>query len=1754
MAFQLPDKLDASRKLRQSFIPAPKVYSKTAQPKTCLTIENQETISYKTNTAVDEKPNTSKQFNIGDRVCISGQKQGTLLYFGKLHVSDGLWCGIELELPEGSHNGKIEDVRYFTCKKFHGIFAPIDKVERVIPSKPLTTWAKVKESSVYDERNNELQKDQSVTNIENHEEDYPVKHRSEGGNVNFWRKTKPQIQDQNLSETHSLENQVNHLETHPSLANKGHDNSDHHTPWQQFLKSHGSPNSYVQSQHIQNQSKSPPQSQQLKAVSKECESSSPYTSGHSIPLHSSRTTGSTQQLQNSTASSYSDQQQSYSRLQYQPQQQYSGQQFKPQQYQRNSIPHQYQQQQYQQPQQQQHQQFSSPHSHHQSLHFSPQQQYDTSSLPPQQLYLHETQQPGHQYPGHHYPPQQQQYPPHQQQYPPPQPQQYLPQQQYPPPPQQSQQYPLPPHQHQYPPAPQQQPYASPPQQQQYPPLSLHQQQQYISTPPPHQQQYSQPPHHQQQYPLPPHLPQQQLYASPPPPPQHSSKSSDHSSCLPEERSINEEKDNGSTQADMGISACVKEYLESDRRTYFNFTFDAENSGNVRTASNKPNSLTSSLYQAERELDPAGVIWELENTDDEISFRIDSEKTSESSSLATSTDEKQLTSKLESGSPINSKLALTENKMAESEALLIKQLEEELASNIVERGTESEKGSSEEDEIIITNNKDKKNKLLINVEKAVEHGVNSLHGGHITLDMKSSLDSQFSDITSDRTPPIMTDSGIMVDSRISDFGRYKCSSMENSLDMDHLHTSDQLAADLQDGHREKNRPTSLISTTSVDTGYADTESCIMASPLNTEDMKALINTEEQEEIEGDSVKKLVLEPLESALQSDPSKDICTNENDSLVKIEECQRNEDDIIPENKEKELNLSENGKEAETVEKIDVECESSVKVSATKEVNKIAENRVERRASSTEKSTKNAANKVKATRTRDLLSRSAERKADSPKPAAVPEAPRIKRERPKSKWDKIMNKIENNKESIKLKTKSDVKSTIGSYVQQKPTVIKEPKPVKEIPKVTHIPQPDYSKVKSKLFSATASTSTKQKISLKATNKVTNNLKTRRDSTKSVASSTSTLECSSDHQSEDKVKKEKDAKSQKKPLGSKTSLRSGSISSLKGSTTAQPTSKSMNTKNPSTWTNDKNVINKSLTIQSTPKKISSSKTPSTGKINVTNNVTKDKKSPALKHSSHQVDQNKVSKTTRNKVPSLKTSQGDNKDVKKEITRLEGLCESRTKDLHITKLQLKETLKGFDAMSVLVNYLAFELDAFTNFSLKEKFGLMKEELTETKKELENLNDKQKSLTKEIEDINAAHEKALSLLVTTHNTTLMELKEKLNEKHMQELSRQAEKWQNDKEKYKQQVEEKNKDIDSEHQQELSSLRLRNLEEIRTLQRKHDDQMERLHQQHRDKLAEITNTFETIKMSLSNKVESLCEECDKLRKRAAVCEENLEKEVDVRIHNALEVYNHLPQEIDSLKAVIDMKNTEIQNLNKENGNLRTQAAEIQPALEKITLLQQKIENLEAILQIKTDHEKQLNEKCQSLMRKFNKENRANKRMSMEFDKLKWHMSQSDLSGSQENILKMYSCSPSGSESGSPDPTQRFSRSPKHWDYDDTSGDQLSMSVSCDGSNELKTRRRVDTFLVTDRISPQNSPKYKSNSVRMSQSWTTSDDQTDLFTSTQSTNTDTTTTTATSTTTTTTTTTHAYLPSPAESTKPISSENSDINTCPTKEESSST
>ncbi|KAK0421199.1 hypothetical protein QR680_015106 [Steinernema hermaphroditum] len=79
-------------------------------------------------TAANRGPIISKA-DVGLRVLVGGGVSGTLRYVGPIIGKDGIFCGVELDYPEGKHNGSFQGVAYFHCPPQHGIFAPLYKVE-----------------------------------------------------------------------------------------------------------------------------------------------------------------------------------------------------------------------------------------------------------------------------------------------------------------------------------------------------------------------------------------------------------------------------------------------------------------------------------------------------------------------------------------------------------------------------------------------------------------------------------------------------------------------------------------------------------------------------------------------------------------------------------------------------------------------------------------------------------------------------------------------------------------------------------------------------------------------------------------------------------------------------------------------------------------------------------------------------------------------------------------------------------------------------------------------------------------------------------------------------------------------------------------------------------------------------------------------------------------------------------------------------------------------------------------------------------------------------------------------------------------------------------------------------------------------------------------------------------------------------------------------------------------------------------------
>jgi dynactin complex subunit len=54
---------------------------------------------------------SKSSLTVGNRVLVNGLKSGTLRYIGPVQFAQGLFCGVELDQPEGKHDGEVKDIR-----------------------------------------------------------------------------------------------------------------------------------------------------------------------------------------------------------------------------------------------------------------------------------------------------------------------------------------------------------------------------------------------------------------------------------------------------------------------------------------------------------------------------------------------------------------------------------------------------------------------------------------------------------------------------------------------------------------------------------------------------------------------------------------------------------------------------------------------------------------------------------------------------------------------------------------------------------------------------------------------------------------------------------------------------------------------------------------------------------------------------------------------------------------------------------------------------------------------------------------------------------------------------------------------------------------------------------------------------------------------------------------------------------------------------------------------------------------------------------------------------------------------------------------------------------------------------------------------------------------------------------------------------------------------------------------------------------
>ncbi|XP_003477459.2 microtubule-associated tumor suppressor candidate 2 isoform X1 [Cavia porcellus] len=372
-----------------------------------------------------------------------------------------------------------------------------------------------------------------------------------------------------------------------------------------------------------------------------------------------------------------------------------------------------------------------------------------------------------------------------------------------------------------------------------------------------------------------------------------------------------------------------------------------------------------------------------------------------------------------------------------------------------------------------------------------------------------------------------------------------------------------------------------------------------------------------------------------------------------------------------------------------------------------------------------------------------------------------------------------------------------------------------------------------------------------------------------------------------------------------------------------------------------------------------------------------------------------------------------------VQRLKERCERQARQLSLTQGQLRRAICGFDAVAVSMQY----------FFGKNESALVKEK--ELSIELANIRDevafntaKCEKLQKEKEDLERRFEEELRRMGWQQQAELQELQERLQLQFEAEMARLQEEHHGQLLQIRCQHQEQVEDITASHEAALLEMENNHTVAIAILQDDHDHKVQELVSTHELEKKELEENFEKLRLSLQDQVDTLTFQSQSLRDRARRFEEALRKNTEEQLEVALAPYQHLEEDMKSLKQVLEMKNQQIHQQEKKIMELEKLAEKNVILEEKIQVLQQQNEDLKVRIDQNTVVTRQLSEENANLQEYVEKETQEKKRLSRTNEELLWKLQ----TGDPTSPIKLSPTSPiyRGSSSGPSSPA-RVSTTPR-------------------------------------------------------------------------------------------------------------------------------
>ncbi|XP_039516071.1 microtubule-associated tumor suppressor candidate 2 isoform X2 [Pimephales promelas] len=353
---------------------------------------------------------------------------------------------------------------------------------------------------------------------------------------------------------------------------------------------------------------------------------------------------------------------------------------------------------------------------------------------------------------------------------------------------------------------------------------------------------------------------------------------------------------------------------------------------------------------------------------------------------------------------------------------------------------------------------------------------------------------------------------------------------------------------------------------------------------------------------------------------------------------------------------------------------------------------------------------------------------------------------------------------------------------------------------------------------------------------------------------------------------------------------------------------------------------------------------------------------------------------------------DGVDAEREkliMQRLKERCEDQARQLIVLQEELRKSSRCLDVFTISTQH----------FCQKSESAVVKErelslQLARIRDEVVVSVQRWERLQGEKAQLEQSFERELKALQEEQRQELKALQERLVEEHNSEIQRLRQQQNSHLKQLRSRHHEQIEEMSENHETAMVEMEANHDATLATLQEEHTRTIKNLRMAHEQQKRSMEEEFEKLRLSLQDQVDTLTFQNRALRDRAKRFEEALRRSTDEQIVDALAPYQHIEEDLKSLKEVLEMKNQQIHQQELKISELEKMAQKNVLLEERIQVLQQQNEDLKDRIDRNVATSRQLSEENANLQVYVEKESNEKKRLSRTNEELMWRLQTGELS----------------------------------------------------------------------------------------------------------------------------------------------------------------